>query len=263
MKPKKQTPPRPLTEDYRLSNRLRPALVAVAAVIVIALLLLLWLAQDRQHKAEMSAAKLKVANIGVQARNDALTKANEKLIRAGEAPVSLPPGTPGTQGLPGPIGLTGLPGKRGPGPNAAQVSQAVASYCASGVCAGHGPTASQVASAVNTYCNARGQCQGSAGRPGRDGAPGVRGPPGAAATGPQGPAGPGPSDAQVQSAVADYCNAHGNCQGPKGDTGPPGRDGQDAYPFTWTFTVQVNPAQTQTFTCTLTDPSQTAVCQSQ
>lgn len=60
----------------------------------------------------------------------------------------------------------------------------------------------------------------------------------------------------VQAAVVTYCDAHGNCQGPKGDPGPsgtPGTDGQDAFPFSFTFTVMgSNPAQpdtTYTVTC--------------
>jgi hypothetical protein len=138
--------------------------------------------------------------------------------------------------VPGPVG------ERGPGPTAAEIGQAVASYCAArGGCrgpegaAGPSVTPAQVASAVATYCDANGDCRGPVGVPGPAGSPGVEGEPGEDSTvpgpegprGPEGPQGPGPSEEQVAAAVATYCAAldGGTCKGDTGDvgaTGPPG-----------------------------------------
>lgn len=155
----------------------------------------------------------------LDAQADGLAEANRRLRKAGKPQVVVPP-------VPGAPGRSGRPGPRGPGPSAAQVAQAVAAYCFTGVCAGHGPSASQVASAVSTYCNARGQCQGPSGPDGRQGIPGQTGSPGDV-----GERGPAPTDAQVLDAVGVYCSLHGDCQGPRGDQGPkgdPGNDGRDA-----------------------------------
>jgi len=80
--------------------------------------------------------------------------------------------------------------------------------------------------------------RGALGEPGAEGATG--------ATGAQGPAGPqGPAGEQ----------------GPQGPAGPAGADGQDgakgatgedAFPFTFSFTVQTTPAQSTTYTVTCT-----------
>lgn len=161
------------------------------------------------------------------------------------------PGTPGNRGPQGPVGPEGL---IGPPPSSAQVQLAVASYCSSGVCAGHGPSASQVATAVHLYCNAQGQCQGPPGTAGTDGTQGAKGDPGA-----PGADGPPPTPEAVQSAVADYCGNHNNCQGPQGD---PGTNGRDAFPFTFTFVVPaaIPPAPDTTYTCTITDPADPVTC---
>lgn len=112
---------------------------------------------------------------------------------------------------------------------------------------------------------------GADGQNGKDGAPG--------SDGADGSAGPAPSDEQVAAAVAAYCDANEQCQGPTGPQGEPGHDGADstvpgpqgekgdpgaaAYPFTFSFVVQVNPVQTATYTCTVADPSTPAVCTKQ
>lgn len=74
---------------------------------------------------------------------------------------------------------------------------------------------------------------GSSGADGESGAPGAKGDTGA--PGPAGPAGePGPAGPG----------------GPAGPPGPAGPAGQSAFPFTFSFTVQQNPAQATTYTVT-------------
>ncbi len=87
---------------------------------------------------------------------------------------------------------------------------------------------------------------GQDGTNGEDGADGLNGADGAPGeTGPAGPAGP---------------------PGPQGEQGVPGTDGQDgadAVPFTFSFTVQQNPAQSTTYVCTITQADSNVVCQEQ
>jgi hypothetical protein len=89
--------------------------------------------------------------------------------------------------------------------------------------------------------------QGVSGRNGKRGATGARG--------------PGPTNAQVAEGVAAYC-ASGRCVGPRGPSGQDGKDGADgqpgqsAYPFTFTFTVALNPVQSTTYTVTCSSPSE-------
>jgi len=158
-----------------------------------------------------------------QAQDRALAEANRRLEEAGQRPVPTPePGEPGQAGPPGPSGPVGPQGPPGP----------------------QGLTGPQ---------GARGKqgIRGALGEPGAEGAAGATG-----ATGAQGPAGPqGPAGEQ----------------GPQGPAGPAGADGQDgakgptgedAFPFTFSFTVPSNPAQSTTYTvnctvdgCTVTESS--------
>lgn len=78
---------------------------------------------------------------------------------------------------------------------------------------------------------------GSNGQDGTNGTNGVDGAPGE--TGPAGPAGP---------------------PGPQGAQGAPGVDGQNAYPFTFSFTVGRG-ILSRTYTCIITDPDTPAVCE--
>lgn len=64
--------------------------------------------------------------------------------------------------------------------------------------------------------------------------------------GEKGDQGPGPSSEQVAAGVADWCTPRGDCIGPAGPAG------QSAFPFTFAFTVQQNPAQSTTYTVTCT-----------
>ncbi|MBB4689835.1 hypothetical protein [Amycolatopsis jiangsuensis] len=83
--------------------------------------------------------------------------------------------------------------------------------------------------AVESYCAARNGCRGANGEtPDFDALTSAvlaRIP--APADGTDGKRGPGPSDAQVSSAVADYCDAHDQCRGPAGAQGTPGINGHD------------------------------------
>ena len=183
------------------------------------------------------------------AQDAALKEANRRLIEAGEKPVPTP--------LPGPIG------QPGPGPTDTQVAFAVATYCHStGLCEGKPPTAQQVSSAVSSYCSG-GRCMGDPGKNGQAGDPGATGSPG-----------PAPTSEQIAAAVASYC-AGGHCTGPagppgadgndgtNGTDGQDGKDGQSAFPFTFSFVVENNPAQSTTYTvvcqvdgCTVTTDQQ-------
>lgn len=49
-------------------------------------------------------------------------------------------------------------------------------------------------------------------------------------------------------------------QGPKGDTGATGAAGEDAVPFTFSFTLTSPSGKTSTFNCRVTDPETTAQC---
>lgn len=101
---------------------------------------------------------------------------------------------------------------------------------------GPAPTMAQIQRAVQTHC-VKIPCRGPRGPAGRNGEPGADG-----AQGPAGPAGAPGKDGQP---------------GPAGERGDRGRD---AYPFTFTFVVPVNPAQSYTYTCTVTDPSEPVTC---
>lgn len=123
-----------------------------------------------------------------------------------------------------------ITGKQGPGPTQQQIDNAVIDYFAAhppgatpamvGVQVaayltahppkpGPPPTPAQIATAAADYIAAHAaDFQGVAGTAGTNGA---NGSPGADAT-----------DAQVASAVTAYCDAHSQCQGPTGATGPQG-----------------------------------------
>lgn len=148
------------------------------------------------------------ANTAAQQNAAALAQANNRLASLGGQPVSTP--------APGPAGPAGPQGEQGPGPTAEQINLAVATYCsAHDGCTGT-PSRAEVAAAVTAYC-ATGACTGPTGPAGASGAAGKDG-----QTGPQGP---GPTDAQVQTAVAAYCAAHNGCTGPAGHNGADGSTG--------------------------------------
>lgn len=180
-------------------------------------------------------------------------------------------GPRGAQGAQGAQGEPGATGAQGPAPTAAQVRAAVVDYCSGGACT-QGPTQAQVADAVAAYC-AGGKCTGPAGKDGAKGDAGAAGSPGPAGTngenGEPGAQGPGPDDAQVQAAVAAYCDAHNGCAGPagadgsQGPQGEPGASGAPAYPFEFTFTIPKRGPLTQdrTYHCRIDDPATPAECE--
>lgn len=217
------------TEPHATKRAVR---LAWAFVVLLAVLLAMWLVVTVVRQSD----RLDAQQSTNQAQDAALAEANRRLTEAGQQPVPTP--EPGPAGQPG------------PGPTDAQVAAAVAAYChTTGVCDGRAPTAQQVSSAVSSYC-AGGRCVG---RPGVSGQPGEEG-----GTGAAGATGPGPTSDQIAEAVATYC-ADGRCTGPagadgvngtNGQNGANGQDGQSAFPFTFTFTVQTNPAQSTTYTVT-------------
>jgi hypothetical protein len=242
----------------------------VAAAGVVALVAwLVWTVADTNHRLEQADETLdrQAAAIAASRENqerlarsaennaDAAAVLADQVRKLGERPLITPDDLPPV--VPGPPGERGPMGPVGPGPSAAEVQSAVAVYCQSGRCDGRDPTTSQVAAAVAAYCDSRGECRGLAGGDGQNGADGRDG-----ADGQDGADAPPPTQAQVDAAVARYCDASGGCRGPKGDRGEPGNDGTDAVPFTFRFTVQVNPVQSTTYTCTVTAPDQTVTCNS-
>jgi hypothetical protein len=183
------------------------ALVVLAVLaIVVGLVVGLLLLKSEQTKTGDDLNDLREIS---KQQGNALAEANDRIIRLGGTPVKGPQGAPGAQGL------QGVPGRP---PTAAEVSAAVARYCAiDGVCR---PTAADVATAVARYCNNRGECRGPRGVKGDNGTDGTDGGPGEPGpTGPAGPTGPPPTDEQVADAVADYCALHAGCQGPPGPAG--------------------------------------------
>lgn len=133
-------------------------------------------------------------------------------------------------------------------PSQAAIEDAVAAYCEQTKC-GSGPTAAQVAQAVASFCSIDGRCRGPAGPTGKNGTgePGQAGASGATgaagASGAAGTDGQNATSDQVAVAVADYCTAHGECagqqgsQGPSGENGGQGAAGQDGQPpVSWTYT---------------------------
>lgn len=178
----------------------------------------------------------------------------DQVRELGGRPVAQP--TTVAEPIPGPRGERGEPGEPGRAPTTAEIQSAVAAYCAGGRCDGRSPTTGQVRTAVLTYCDARGDCRGPAGEDGADGQPGAAG-----ADGRDGTDAPPPSQAQVDAAVTSYCTANGGCRGPQGPPGEQGPAGVDAVPFSFTFTVDLNPIQSRTYTCTITDPDQPVTCE--
>lgn len=138
-----------------------------------------------------------------------------------------PPGAQGERGPVGPQGPPGEPGAIGPqgSPGDAGQDGAPGPFGPSGPQGEPGGPGSDGADGAD---GATGD-QGPAGATGSQGEPGVAGPQGE--VGPVGPAGaegapgPGPTDEQIAAAVATYCEAHNQCQGPPGPEGPPGPPG--------------------------------------
>lgn len=163
-------------------------------------------------------------------------KVVEKVVEEG------PPGPGGAEGQKGEKGDTG---ERGPGPTAAQVNQAVATWCSGGRCIGK-PTTAQVLAAVATIC-AGGTCDGTDGTNGENGDPGVDG--------------QNATPEQIATAVAAYC-ADDNCRGAKGDKGDKGEPGTSAYPFSFTFTIPSrNPVEPdRTYECQMAEPGVAEEC---
>jgi len=212
---------------------------------LLAVFLALWLIVTVMQQSD----QLREVQAANRAQDSALAEANRRLELAGEQPVTTP--DPGPAGEPGQVGPVGPPG---PPPTTSQVLQAVALYCSNGSCAQR-PTTQQVASAVASYCGARSECSGPRGRPGvgldgSDGQPGATG-----AQGDKGDQGPPPTAEQIAAAVTDYCSVNDRCRGPQGPAGTDGQDGADgqsAFPFTFSWTVQDNPAHSTTYTVTCT-----------
>lgn len=219
--------------DERVRARRREALIRIAVglgLVVVAVFSLLALQSSGRAESKATSATIVATTNGQKvSENKQLLEETRNLLQAQKdqfnrcknKPASTPGCTaavaPEIKTLPkpadpvlisGPAGKTGaqgIQGIQGPPPSPAEVAQAVASYCASGVCkgdtgaAGSSVTPSQVAAAVSTYCNDRGQCQGPRGKDSVE----------------PGPRGPGPDDAQVLSAVTTYCSG-GVCKGENG-----------------------------------------------
>ena len=243
---------------------LRVAWTVFALVAVTVVAGLLWITVTTSRHLDAADARLDRARAERQelvdtarANADAAAALAQQVRELGERPVAnptaVPDPVPGPPGARGPRGQQGEPGRA---PSTSEIQSAVAAYCAGGRCDGHSPTTTQVRTAVLTYCDARGDCRGPAGEDGTDGDAGPAG-----ADGRDGTDAPPPSQAQVDAAVASYCTANGGCRGPQGPRGEPGTPGVDAVPFTFSFTVDLNPIQSRTYTCTITDPDQPVTCE--
>lgn len=78
--------------------------------------------------------------------------------------------------------------------------------------------------------------------------------------GQDGATGPGPSQEQVDAAVAEYCSDN-NCDGPQGPSGPTGADGKNAFPFEFHFKLpDQGPLAGAAYTCVIVDPATPALC---
>lgn len=205
--------------------------IAVALLVAAMLVMIMRLSHDNadlEHRADAGRADRADLRHALGQQDQALDEANRRLTRLGERPVTTPPSMPELiTGPAGERGEAGAPGEQGPRGLRGEPGKP-------------GPRG------LPGEDGARGQT-GATGAPGAAGAKGDTGPAGPAgadgATGPQGPPGPaGPAGAD-------------------GQNGTNGTDGKDAFPFTFTFTVQTNPVHSQTYTCTITDPAQPVTCQ--
>lgn len=204
------------------------------AATFVGLLLLLWLLWTVVHQGQrledaedarraLAVQTQRQAEIAADTASDAERLADQ-IRELGEKPVVDPgpwPVVPGPAGASGPPGPPGRAGDQGD----------------RGPVGDRGPAGPQ---GERGAVGATGD-RGPRGLPGEQGIPGPQGERGE--TGPAGPAGPAGE------------------RGPQGEPGPAGADGVDAVPFTFTFTVQVNPAQSQTYRCTITAPGETVACQ--
>lgn len=129
----------------------------------------------------------------------------------------------------GPTGATGEAGAAGasaPPPTDAQVAQAVAAYCSTGACTGPPGPAGSTGSTGNTGAEGPAGNNGSNGDTGATGAQGDPGPPGVQGEpGPPGATGPGPTPEQISAAVAEFCANNACSTGPAGPPGPAGGAG--------------------------------------
>jgi hypothetical protein len=191
-------------------------------------------AELREQAASIAAARENQERLARSAENNAEAAAvlAEQVRELGERPaveptqlpevIEGPPGEPGQRGQRGPQGPSGDVGETG--------DRGPRGYM--GRVGERGPQGEM----------------GPRGEPGATGPKGEPGEPGATgATGPQGP--PGPAGERGP-------------QGPPGPAGSNGSDGRDAFPFTFSFIVEDNPAQSTTYTCTITDPAEPATCTS-
>jgi hypothetical protein len=153
-----------------------------------------------------------------------------------------PPGPQGERGEAGAVGPEGPQGPPGRTPTDAEIRQLILDVC-NGNCVGApgtpgvpGPPGESITGPPGPAGeNGADGTDGSDGAPGSPGEPGVQGPAGPQGEpGPTGPAGadgapgadaPAPTQDQINAAIAAYCDAHNQCQGPQGPPGPQGPAG--------------------------------------
>lgn len=203
-------------------SRLRWAGVVLGmALLGVLIALLAWgvegnsdaLDAERERVGDLSEQAQENAEKAV-AQAEALEKANRRLERLGKRPVQAPEDESDVELVPVP-GPQGEPGARGPR-GLSCIEQLSFQQC-------------------------RGN-EGTRGKRGKQGAPGED----STVPGPQGERGPrgAPGEDGPQGPAGE--------RGPAGPPGPQGERGESAYPFTFTFTVQQNPAQSTTYTVTCT-----------
>lgn len=210
--------PYAVVTDSRALRRVRMALIASVAVLVLGLAGVGLGFNDRINDLKDNADAANADRAEVKADlSAALAKANERLVEAGEKPVTAPP-VAGPQGLPGDVGPRGPEGKQGkqgqPGPR--------------GPAGERGPHGSNGDDGLRGLLGA----PGAQGARGADGPPGPVGPPGP--PGPQGPAGPpGAAGVDGRGIVSLVCQS---------------------VPAL-TFTVTFSDGTQRTITCTIADSS--------
>ena len=171
------------------------------------------------YNRDVSALSEQVRDLGGQPVTTVSTSAPGARGLAGE------PGSPGAQGD---RGDTGQPGRGFPGQPGATGSEGVPGVPGQSGAPGQSGVPGQ--DGVRGETGAPGDA-GQQGNAGERGVPGQRGAPGATGSqGERGEPGPAPTQDQIDDAVARYCAARGDCQGPPGPSGPPGEPGTSTEP---------------------------------
>lgn len=205
-------------------RRLLLGLVILASMLMLAVGVSTWFVYQDYHSAAQRGTNL-AAQVKTACAEGSISQADAKILcEKADRVVEQAPVEPTQTTLKGDPGDNG---KDAPPPTSAQVLDAVRVFCATGACRGV-VTEQQVRQAVRTYCAINSRCKGPAGINGTDGKTGATGATGASGT--------------------------------DGKDGTNGADGKDAFPFTFSFTVNTLGSGETTYTCIVADPASPATC---